>query len=64
MTIMLYTIGWKQLDPTQSTHSPIISFSLDNWLVSILTCCGYLFSLSLDGNKYFMGSNGCNPYTT
>jgi hypothetical protein len=41
------------------------SFSnLDSRLVKTLTSYGSLFSLSLDGNNYFIGSNGCDPYTS
>jgi hypothetical protein len=34
----------------------------DNHLVNTLIGCGSMFSPSLDGNKYSMGNNGCNPY--
>jgi hypothetical protein len=26
--------------------------------------CGYMFSIGLDGNMYYVGNNGCNPYTS
>jgi hypothetical protein len=35
--------------------------SLDSRLVKTFTNCGYLSSLALNGNKYFVGNNGCNP---
>jgi hypothetical protein len=35
-----------------------------NRLFRTLTSCASLFSLGLDGNMYYVGSNGCNPYTS
>jgi len=32
--------------------------------VRTLTGCGSLFSPGLDGNRYYVGNNGCNPYTS
>jgi len=38
--------------------------NLDNMFVRTLTGCGSLFSPGLDGNRYYVGNNGCNPYTS
>ncbi len=55
------------LEATKSCAINLISCNFSNsnsWLVSIITCCGFMFSLGLDGNKYYVGNNGCNPYTS
>jgi len=54
----------------EATKSPVINlfsysfFNSDNQLIQILIGCGFLFSLGLNDNKYFVGSNGCHLYTS
>ncbi len=38
-------------------------FNSNSQSVQTSTCCGSLLSPSLNGNKYFIGNNRCNPYT-
>ncbi len=55
------------LEAIRSYAINLFSYSFsnsNNQLVKTLTSCGFLFSPSLNGNKYFVGSNGCNPYTS
>ncbi len=55
------------LEATKSYVINLFSYSFsnsNNRLIRTLIGCGSLFSPGLDCNKYFMGSNGCNPYTS
>jgi hypothetical protein len=55
------------LKATKSYAINLFFYSFSNShsrLVKTLTSFGSLLSLGLDGNKYFVGYNGCNPYTT
>ncbi len=55
------------LEVTRSCAINLLSCSFsnsNNQLVRTLRGCGFMFSPSLDGNKYSIGSNGCSPYTS
>jgi hypothetical protein len=55
------------LEAIKSCAINIFSYNysnLYNMLVRILAGPRSLFSLGLDGNKFSVGNNGCNPYTS
>jgi hypothetical protein len=53
------------LEATKSCAINMLSYSFSNsnsWLVRTIISCGFMFSLGLDGNKYFISCKGCNPH--
>jgi hypothetical protein len=56
---------WLKTTKSYAINMFSCSFSnSDSRLVKIVTCCGSFLSRGLNGNKYFVGNNGCNPYTS